>query len=458
MDKIQVLGEAQVQPHDTETEQTVLATLMRFNDKFALFGDLLNVSLFYNDKEKVIYQCIEGVINEGGITDINSLVDYKQRHLPDSYVDRVDMLNIFQKASTVTFEQDIKRLRLMSKQRTCWILLQQASQKVLDPTLDLDDEINGCITALSEVEAEIKEDGISSFGDALDELKEIVNDNANGRKISLPSGFKLFDEHFLLRPTTLTVIAAFTSVGKSSLAMNIALNVAKNFIPVAYYSLEMGKAELASRSISKEVGVSASIILNKQLTEYELANFDYAVGNRKDLPIYIDERSTVSFDRTIRSIRTMVKTKGIKLVVIDYLQIYSQVNDNNEASLGYMARLAKNIAKEMNIAVIVLSQLNRSGAHPAINMMRGSGQIEESADHIVLIDRPEAYPDNKVTKYEGEFADVSIEGTAKLILAKGRGVGTGCSMVKFDSKYTQFSDMPGVGEPREDLCDMEAPF
>jgi replicative DNA helicase len=99
------------------------------------------------------------------------------------------------------------------------------------------------------------------------------------------------------------------------------------------------------------------------------------------------------------------------------------------------------VAKELGIAIILISQLNRSALHPSIKMLRGSGQIEESADNVVLIDRPEAYPDNKVTKYEGEFKNVSIKNTAKLILAKGRGVGTGSALVGFNGVKTQFYEI-----------------
>jgi replicative DNA helicase len=105
-----------------------------------------------------------------------------------------------------------------------------------------------------------------------------------------------------------------------------------------------------------------------------------------------------------------------------------------------MARTAKNVAMETGVAIILLSQLNRSAAHPSIRMLRGSGQIEESADNVVLIDRPEAYPEMKNQKYEGEFKDSPIEGTAKLILAKGRGVGTCCNLVAFSAKETRFAD------------------
>jgi replicative DNA helicase len=152
----------------------------------------------------------------------------------------------------------------------------------------------------------------------------------------------------------------------------------------------------------------------------------------------------------------LAKTKGIKLAVIDYLQIYTQGSDDTEKETAYMARAAKNIAKETGIAIVVLSQLNRNGLHPSIKMLRGSGQIEESADNIVLIDRPEAYPDNKVTKFEGKYKESSIKGTAKLILAKGRGTKTDSYIVSFNGEFTRFADIQKptenkVYEQTEDL-------
>ena len=446
MDKVKFIGDAQSQPHDTPTEHAVLATLMRYNEKFSEYGDLLHEGLFYYDAERAVFKAVEGVISEGGLTDVNSLADYAQRK--GLGVAREDFLGIFQLASTATLGQDIARLRRMERQRTCWMLLQQGAQRVLDPTCDIDEEVGGVLSALSEAGGDA-DDGISDFAAAVDDLGEIVRDNMSGKRAFLKTGFRIFDDYFLLRPTTLTVIAAFTSVGKTALAMNIAANVAGQGVPVAYYSLEMGRAELASRVISRLSGVPSSVLMNKPLAAFQEGAFRRAAEEYRALPIYIDERSTATFDRTLRSMRTMARSRKVRLVVIDYLQIYVQNTENVEAGLAAMARAAKNAAKELGIAVILLSQLNRSGAHPSIRMLRGSGQIEESADNIVLIDRPAAYPGNAVTKYEGEYSNEAVEGTAKLMLVKGRGVGTGCSLVGFDGQFTRFYEM-GDGE--------EAPF
>lgn len=439
-EKVKIIGEAQAQPHDDNTEIAVLATLMRYNEKFSEYSDMLTEEMFYRDKNKAIYQCIAGVITENKVSDVKALFDYAKTHEIVCPLEELSFLEIVKFVSVDTLSQDISRLRRMWKQRKLWVELQLASQKVLDPIEDFDEVVNDTMSRLGDIQNDMADSGIYSFDESVGELKEIVNDNAKGKRKSLVTGFKLFDEHFLLRPTTLTIIAAFTGVGKSSIAMNIAMNTANLGNGVAYYSLEMGKSELAARAISGKAGISSSVIVNCKLEEYQLQQFDRAVGETGGLPIYIDERATVSFDNTIKSIRTLVRTKHIKLAVIDYLQIYSQVGNSVEASLAYMVRLAKNIAKECGIAVILLSQLSRGSSHPSINQLRGSGQIEESADNIVLIDRPEAYPNNSI-RYEGDFSDQDTHGTAKLILAKGRGVGTGNALVGFDGRLTQFYEL-----------------
>lgn len=448
-EKVKIIGEMQLQPHDDNTEVAVLATFMRYNDKFSEHSDKLTVEMFYQEKNQAIYQCIAGVITENKVSDVKALLDYAKTHEIVYPLNELSFLDIVKFVSINTLDQDILRLRRMWKQRKLWVELQLASQKVLDPMEDFDEVVNNTMSILGDIQNDMADGGIYSFDESIDELKEIVNDNAQGKRKSLGTGFKLFDEHFLLRPTTLTIIAAFTGVGKSSIAMNIAMNTASLGNPVAYYSLEMGKSELAARALSGKAGISSSVIVNCKLEEYQLQQFDRAVGETGGLPIYIDERATISFDNTIKSIRTLVRTKNIKLAVIDYLQIYSQVGNSVEASLAYMARSAKNIAKECGIAVILLSQLSRGGSHPSINQLRGSGQIEESADNIVLIDRPEAYPNNSI-RYEGDFSDQDTHGTAKLILAKGRGVGTGNALVGFDGRFTQFYELDNKPQVEDD--------
>ena len=134
-----IIGEAQNQPHDINTERAVLATLIRYNDLFVEYSNLLDEELFYYKQEKESFKCIKGVITEGHITDIRALYDYACRNkinlMEEDFVSLVNLTN------TQTIKQDIERLVLMSKQRKCWIILQETAKKVLDPTLILEEEL-----------------------------------------------------------------------------------------------------------------------------------------------------------------------------------------------------------------------------------------------------------------------------------------------------------------------------
>lgn len=427
-------------PHDTDTENAVLSTLIHYNEKLSFYGDLLNPDIFYYEKEKAIFRCIEGLIKQGNITDINSLFNYSQTHDVGYELFRNDFLEIITCANKSTIEQDILRLRDMWFRRTIWRMLQESSQQILDMTMDGEEEVGHLTKALTDFRNEEVKTEEMDMKSAIQEARQMIQENKDGGRVYLKTGFSLFDDYYLLRPGTMTVIAAFTSVGKTALAMNITEAVARQGIPCAYYSLEMGKVELAARMMSASLGVSANVIMNRRLSEEQMTAFEKTAKEYERMPIVFDDRSTVSFERTMRSIRTLVATKHIKLAVIDYLQIYGQVKEDAEESISYMARTIKNVAKETGIPIIALSQLNRSDCHPSIKMLRGSGQIEESADNVVLIDRPEAYPDNKVKKYQGDFSNCPVEGTAKLILAKGRGCGTCSTIVAFKARTTRFEE------------------
>lgn len=456
--EIRLSAEQLPQPHDEGTENALLATLMAYNDKYEMYSDLLSDDLFYFKKQKAIFRCIEGVIEAGGRTDINSLFNYAKSHDVGLELFHNDFAEIFPKRNVQVIEQDISRLRDMSKRRRLWMLLQQTSQRVFDMTNDVDDEVTETLNILGEIQNDFGGDEVADMNAAIAKVTERVIANQQGCKDYLETGFKLFDEYYLLRPGTLTVLAAFTGVGKSALAINICMAVARQGLAVAYYSLEMGMGELASRAMSKSAGLPACVIMNEQLNENQMKFYNLAVERNKNLPVYFDDRSTVDFNKTIRSIRKLVKTKNIKLAIIDYLQIYGQIGDDAEESISLMARASKNIAKETGIAVLLLSQLNRSTQHPNLKMLRGSGQIEESADNIVLIDRPEAYPDNKVTKYEGAFKDQPIQKTAKLILAKGRGVGIGSRLVGYEAQHTRFFEIVPQQAEKHYEHDGDMPF
>ena len=421
-------------PNDRDTEMCVLGTLIRYNEHYHKVSDMLSPTAFFDVALSNVYRCVSAILDGGGITDINSIVARGKALRID--IDRALLAQIIVHCSEPTLLQDVARLHALDVQRRLWQTFTTAASRVIEPVADVDAELESVGKAIADIQGLTTDDGIATFADSFAELSAMVDANREGRHEYIETGFAIFDRFYLLRPQTLSIIAAFTSVGKSALAMNIAVRAAKNGSPVAYYSLEMGKAELAARSVSKLAQMTAGHILNGRLNDTERIVYQDAAAAFVGLPIYIDERSTVSFDRTMRSIRALVKTRGVRLAVIDYLQIYAQNGERVEEGLAAMCRTAKNVAKECGIAILLLSQLNRSDKHPSLRMLRGSGQIEESADNVILIDRPAAYPDGG--NYSGKYANESTKDTALLILAKGRGVGIGDELVGFDSDHTTF--------------------
>lgn len=318
-----------------------------------------------------------------------------------------------------------------------------------DRTCDIANVIESCKASLDDM-FNLPSQGIKDMGDAGEELylNYIKRNRENGKSLSgAPTGFTGFDvKSGGMQAGWLVIVAGETSMGKSSFSMNVAVNAAKHGYPVAYYSLEMTNAELYSRILSSESGIASSTLLYSRLNEAQYNDYSKANGIVEGLPIYFDDSSTSNIDVIINSIRSMVTKKGVRGVVLDYLQILSVNNRNASAEelMASAARRLKNLAKELGIWIIAVSQLRRDNMNPVptMNRLRSSGQIEEAADVVILIYRPEYY---KKT-YPSPFNKASTIGTAMIDVAKGRSIGTFKFIVGFDKNRTCFYNLGSVPE------------
>lgn len=316
-------------------------------------------------------------------------------------------------------------------------------------TLKPDDSVEQMIATINATIEKVltnREEKIRTLKDATGDVIEIINDNIKGVARGVKTGFTEFDRHTGgLHEGDLTIIAAASSQGKTSFALNIAKNVAHES-KVAIYSLEMNDVQLASRIISSVSGLSSKEILYRSMSNEMIKEFDTGVGKIQDLGIYFDDRSTSSIETIIQSIRKMVFKYRISGVVIDYLQILSITNKSmtEEQFLGYVTRRLKNLAKELNIWVLALSQLNRKNAEnaPSLADIRASGQIVEAADNVVFIYRPELYS----RSYPAPFASTSTIGTAMIDFAKGRSVGITKFILGFKQEQTLFYNLNELPE------------
>lgn len=438
----------QILPQDRDTELNVLGTIINNDGYFSKVEDILNSDAFYDNILKGIFRCVKYLLINNKIADTTAIIDTSKRFAGklDATINDYDVMEVVARDCKETFIQDVERIVEYGQRRKAWEILTKAQQRILSLSDDATETMTTTISKIDDIKvmSVVDSDVVDAMG-GLQVIYNQINDNINGiNKSSINTGFTFTDAKGGLRTGTLVVIGAFTSVGKTSLALNMALNIAKQNIPVAFYSLEMSVSDLWARIICEHTGIPAWKIQGYALKREEIAQIDHATRQLQNIPLYIDDKATTSFERMLRSVRYMVKRYGIKMFVVDYLQIFAQTTrgEKEEAMLASMARACKNISKELNIVCILLSQLRRAGEskHPTFDMLRGSGQIEESADNIILIDRPDAHPDWGVTSFKNNKT-IDVHGKAEINVGKGRNIGTGCYYVNFDdSRFVFYED------------------
>jgi len=262
----------------------------------------------------------------------------------------------------------------------------------------------------------------------------------------VPTGFQGLDEKTSgFQPGDFIVIAGRPSMGKTALALNIARNASLETVePAAVFSLEMSKEQLSLRMLSSEARIDSSRMRGGFLSESDLARINRAAGALYDIPIYIDDSPAISALEIRAKARRMKMDKGLGLVVIDYLQLMRgrASAERRELEISEISRSLKALAKELNIPVVALSQLNRkvedrTNKRPVLSDLRESGAIEQDADVILFIYRDEVYHKEE---------DNPNKGIAELILAKQRNGPIGAVKLAFLDTYTRFEDLA----PREE--------
>tara|TARA_R100001377_G_scaffold54143_1_gene31903 strand:+ start:68 stop:1393 length:1326 start_codon:yes stop_codon:yes gene_type:complete len=258
--------------------------------------------------------------------------------------------------------------------------------------------------------------------------------------VGIPTGFQSIDKFTGgWQETDFIVIGGASSMGKTSLGLAFCYNCAKAGIPSAVFSYEMGDTQLLQRLVSLESSVNNRYIMKGTLENEELARVDTAIGRLEKTQLFVDECKDSSLRYLLNKIRQYVITKDVKFVLVDYLQLVKGSGFSREQEVALVARELKNIAKELNITIVALSQLSRGvdrreGSRPTLSDLRESGEIEQASDIVMLVYRPEYY---------GIMQDDSgnnTEGLVDLIFAKGRNIGTGTLPLKFKKEYTRFSD------------------
>ena len=431
--------------HDLECEKAVLGTLTTPGN-YKEIPESLSEDCFYDDLNRSIFQCIKEIMSESGHPEVIRIKgELEKKGVKFQLGELLERLN----GMTLDLEQYANRLFDLSvrrKYREIGLYLLKHSATEEEDAEHVQAKAGKDLAGIYRRAS----DGISTLHDGLANVHQIVNRNLAGESslTGTPTGFDKFDSRAGgLQKSHLLIIAAEQGMGKTALLLCFLRNAALSGSKSIIYSMEMRKEE------SK---IPINQILYSKLQDHQVEYFDKAVGRILDLPIYFDDNSTSNIDTIIASIRYMKRVYDIDGAAVDYLQILNVHMKGNspEQQLADVARRLKDLAKELDIWIIALSQLSRDKDNPVPteNRLRGSGQIAEAADIVLLLYRPE----KKGRNYPEPFADVNPKGTAMIDISKGRNIGESKFIVKFDASTTHFYDIDEL--PKVENAMEEAPY
>lgn len=453
--------------NDPKAEQYVIGSLLVDPTAYTLVSQYLDEDCFFDPMCRDIWKAVDNMGKQGMPIDVISVSAELSKQ--KSNVTALDLMNISaQIASSAHVEYHAIRLQDLGRRRKLWVVGQQLSKVGLSEEILTADAHQEAIESIGGVFE--KADGVFTLDDAMNSLNEIMVKNATvgGVTTGTKTGMERFDEKGGLQKSDLIIVAGETSQGKTSLALCMTRHAIENGAKVAFYSMEMTKEQLTARLLSAKTNIPANNILySGSLAPSEIRMIDDARGKLPGENLFFDDKSTSNIDSILLSIRMLKMQKDIDGAVVDYLQILNvnsrSTSFSREQAMGDAARRFKNLAKELNIWIIALSQLSRDSncPEPNLNRLRDSGQIGEAADVVILVYRAEYYNRAYPAPFDNKD-DYPTDGTAMIDVAKGRNIGTFKFFMGFNKNTTNFFKTNLINEdvqvPFEKPEEADAPF
>ena len=438
-------------PNDIEAEQAVIATCMLDQEACDEVVIALRPENFYRPAHQVIFRAIFDMSRDGMRADAISLADKLQANGQlEAAGDRSYLADLNANTFALTnWRRHVEIVKRTSIQRE----LIRAAAEINALAYDAPEDINEVVEEAEHSLFNVTEKRISStftkmdtlIGDAFEELTRI---SAQGDSIiGVPTGFKDVDDLFHgFRGGDLVILAARPGVGKTSFALNMAVNAAKAGVAVAFFSLEMSGSQLTQRILCSEALVNLGKIRSGKIAEGDWGAIADASNTLSKLEMYIDDTPGLSImearAKARRELRHVVGTDKKGLIIVDYLQLMQpptvRRDGNRAVEVGEISRGLKVLAKEMDMPVIALSQLSRAvemrgKKRPQLSDLRESGSIEQDADIVMFIDR-------SMDEMEAEDSGRPDLGTAELIVAKHRNGPTRDITLSFSPELTKFNN------------------
>jgi len=452
-------------PQAIELEEAVLGALMLDNEALSDTIDILKPEYFYKIEHQKIFDSIIVLFNESKPVDILTIIEQLKKsgeleNIGGAFYITQLTNNV---ASSANTEYHARIIVEKFIQRSLIQISSSIIKDSFDETIDVFDLLSNAEQELFSVTEGSLRKSYSKMSElissAINNIEELKNkeDGLSG----VPSGFSRLDRVTSgWQKSDLVIIAARPGMGKTALALTMCRNIAINHkTPIGIFSLEMSTDQLVNRLISSESEIPSNKLRKGNLEEYEFVQLHEKIKDLAEAPIYIDDTPGLSVFELRAKARRLVKNHGVKIIIVDYFQLMTAGGNkigNREQEISTISRSLKGIAKELKIPVIALSQVNRgvesrtsTSKRPILADLRESGAIEQDADIVTFIYRPEYY---KI--YEWENSDDS-RGQAEIIIAKHRNGPLDNIRLKFINTLAKFSDLDyfdGVNE-KENLGD-----
>lgn len=454
------LEKGKIPPQAVDLEEVVLGAMMIDKKGVDEIIDILHPDVFYKIAHQFIFEAIFKLFEN---TEAIDLLTVSNQLRKEGRLDKVGgeyyLIQLTQKVSSSAHIEFHARIILQKFiQRSLIKISNEIIEASYDEGTDVFDLLDTAESKLYEVtQGNIKrstETAHSLVIQAKNRIQEISNkDGLSG----VPSGFDKLDKLTSgWQPSDLVIIAARPGMGKTALTLSMARNIAVgNNIPVAFFSLEMSAVQLITRLISSETGLSSEKLRTGNLETHEWEQLNVKVKDLEKAPLFIDDTPSLSIFDLRAKARRLSSQYGIKLIVVDYLQLMtagsSVKGGNREQEISTISRNLKALAKELNIPVIALSQLSRAvetrggSKRPLLSDLRESGAIEQDADIVSFIYRPEYY---KIDEWDDEERSPTA-GQGEFIVAKHRNGGLENIRLKFVGHLGKFDNLDDFDSPFE---------
>lgn len=442
---------AHLQPQSVELERIVLGALMVDSDAFSIVSELLTPESFYEPRHQKIYEAIRKMNIEEHPVDIMTLVNELTKM---GEIERVGgapyLMDISSQVATAAHIES--HARILAQKHLARQLIHYAGDietDAFDETVDVDELMQKAEANLFAISQSNMKQDYTQIDPVVKEAVEILQRAASnkGGLTGIPTGYTELDNVTSgWQNSDLVIIAGRPAMGKTSFALSIAKNVAVDYnIPIGFFSLEMNNVQLVNRLISNVCEITGHKILTGQLDPSEWQRLDAKIKDLQGAPIYLDDTPGLSVFELRTKARRLVREKGVKLIMIDYLQLMNANGmkfGSRQEEVSTISRSLKGLAKELNIPILALSQLSRNvegregldGKRPQLSDLRESGAIEQDADMVLFVHRPEYY--HIYTDQQGN----DLRGMAQIIIAKHRKGATKDVTLAFRGEFTRFQD------------------